>query len=518
MKTIILSVSIIIIAFCTVSCNNSPGKPVDNGEKNSRSTRDYSITSANSYSDLFLDSNQVEKFITNQHLDNNIADDMRSFYNARNFEFAWFNSDGLTEQALSFRSLYDFDSTDSKKILDRSLDSLMIEDTLTIAATDASSIKTELLFTWRFINYITAKYPDQSAKQAALKELIPAKKQGTLAMADAVLAASGNESIIGESYIALRNQLKRYADAAKSGGWQTLPLSKKKIKQNTSDSLIQPLKKRLQQTSELATSDTSNIFTPELGTAIRKFQQEHGLKTDGAISQSLIKQLNVSALERTQQILINLERMRWMPSIAKGRTILVNIPEYILHVFGGNDPSFNMDIVVGKEGHSTVMFTGNLDQVVFSPYWNLPPDIIRKEVLPSIKKDNHYLEEHDMEVTGEENGLPVIRQLPGDKNELGKVKFLFPNSFNIYFHDTPHKELFNNNERAFSHGCIRLREPAKMASFLLKDQPEWTADRIDEAMNSGKEKFVRVKDPVPVLIYYYTAWIDDQNTLQWRED
>jgi murein L,D-transpeptidase YcbB/YkuD len=177
-----------------------------------------------------------------------------------------------------------------------------------------------------------------------------------------------------------------------------------------------------------------------------------------------------------------------------------------------------MDIVVGKEGHSTVMFSGNLNQVVFSPYWNLPENIVKQEVLPQIEKNSQYLAENNMEITGEEDGVPVIRQLPGDKNQLGKIKFLFPNRFNIYFHDTPFKDLFNRDKRAFSHGCIRLREPVKLAEYLLVDQPEWTPAKIDSAMNSGKEKYVRVKEPVPVLIYYYTAWVDDNNQLQFRDD
>jgi murein L,D-transpeptidase YcbB/YkuD len=222
--------------------------------------------------------------------------------------------------------------------------------------------------------------------------------------------------------------------------------------------------------------------------------------------------------KRIEQLLVNLERMRWMPAEPNGSLIWVNIPAFKLYVQDGSKQLFNMDVVVGKEGHSTVMFSGNLNQVVFSPYWNLPENIVKKEVLPHIEKNSQYLAENNMEITGEEDGVPVIRQLPGDKNQLGKIKFLFPNSFNIYFHDTPFKDLFNKDKRAFSHGCIRLREPVKLAEYLLVDQPEWTPAKIDSAMNSGKEKYVRVKEPVPVLIYYYTAWADDNNQLQFRDD
>jgi murein L,D-transpeptidase YcbB/YkuD len=202
----------------------------------------------------------------------------------------------------------------------------------------------------------------------------------------------------------------------------------------------------------------------------------------------------------------------------QGDLILVNIPAFTLHVREGEKDVFDMDVVVGKGGHDTRIFTGNLNQVVFSPYWNVPKSIVQKEILPALEKNPHYLEKENMEIIGEEDGLPEIRQKPGEKNALGKVKFLFPNSYNIYFHDTPSKSLFAKSKRAFSHGCIRLSDPERMAKYLLRNQPEWSDAKIEEAMNSDKEKFVKVKKPVPVLITYYTAWVDENGELNFRED
>lgn len=512
-----------ILLATIAGCVNTSDNRVENEAKEAkanRSKRNISINRHNSYSDLFLDSNQVEQFITHQNLNDTATKGFRSFYNARNFQFAWFGSDGLTEQALAFRSLYDYDDTsNARKKLDRILDSLMAEDELHIVASDPVAVKTELLLTWRFINYLKNRYTDEDLRQLALTHLVPAQKQEVLAMADAILDGDkGNKIIDNAWYITLRKQLGKYVSYAKKGGWEPLPVPRKKIKKGGHDKFITSLKKRLAQTEDWKQSDTTAAFTPELEAVIKKIQQQYGYKPDGTISSSFIHDLNVPAIARVQQLLINLERMRWMPASVKGRLIMVNIPEYEMHVREGNDSVFNTAIVVGKEGHSTIMFSGNLNQVVFSPYWNLPPSIVRKEVLPEVQKNTHYLAEHDMEITGEEDGLPVIRQLPGDKNELGKIKFLFPNSFNIYFHDTPHKELFNRSNRAFSHGCIRVSEPKKLAEFLLQDQPEWTDERMDSAMNGGKEIFVKVKKPVPVLIYYYTAWADEDGKIQWRED
>jgi murein L,D-transpeptidase YcbB/YkuD len=341
-------------------------------------------------------------------------------------------------------------------------------------------------------------------------------------MAEAVLSGKDNQKIVANSwYPAMRERLKEYLSYTRKGGWAVLPPlggKNKKIKPGISNPYIALVKKRLQQTGQFTESDTSMTYTAALEASVKKVQATHGLKPDGIITSALIDELNIPAAARLQQLLVNMERMRWMPATTKGKLILVNIPEFILHARDGSDTAFNMNIVAGKEGHSTVMFSGSLNQIVFSPYWNLPQSIVEKEVLPGMEKNNNYLEAHDMEITGKEDGIPVIRQLPGEKNELGKVKFLFPNSFNIYFHDTPHKELFSRTNRAFSHGCIRLGDPKKMAQFLLQDQQKWTSEKIDSAMNSGKEQFVQVKEPVPVLIYYYTTWVDDAGNLQWRKD
>jgi murein L,D-transpeptidase YcbB/YkuD len=210
--------------------------------------------------------------------------------------------------------------------------------------------------------------------------------------------------------------------------------------------------------------------------------------------------------------------MQWVINEPSGKLMSVNLPEFILHVKDGKTKVFDMNVVVGKEGHNTTMFTGNLNQVVFSPYWNIPTSIVKKEIVPGMKRNKNYLASHNMEITGQSGGLPVVRQLPGAKNSLGKVKFLFPNSFDIYFHDTPAKSLFLQDKRAYSHGCIRLSEPAKLAEYLLKDNSFWTPDRIDSAMNSGKQNYVKVKSPVPVLITYYTAWVDDDGLLHFADD
>jgi murein L,D-transpeptidase YcbB/YkuD len=174
--------------------------------------------------------------------------------------------------------------------------------------------------------------------------------------------------------------------------------------------------------------------------------------------------------------------------------------------------------VVGRVANATTLFYGEINQVVFSPYWNVPESIVRKEILPAIKKDGGYLSKHNMEIIGQRNKLPIIRQKPGNSNALGRVKFLFPNSYSIYLHDTPGKSLFTEVDRAFSHGCIRIEQPEKLAAFLLKADSQWNKNSISTAMHLGKEKSVTVSKKVPVYIVYMTAFVDRQNQLNFRKD
>lgn len=232
----------------------------------------------------------------------------------------------------------------------------------------------------------------------------------------------------------------------------------------------------------------------------------------------LIKQLNIPVEDRIQQLLLNMQRFKNASPTNSGTRLVVNIPEYKLHVYEGQQEVFNMDIVVGTEEHKTVMFNDEMTNIVFSPYWNVPESIVENEILPAMNRNKSYLRNNGYEITGYENGLPVIRQKPGPQNSLGQVKFVFPNEHGIYFHDTPAKGLFQYPKRTFSHGCIRLAEPTKLAEYLLRNSHGWTAEKIKKTMDSGKEQSVKLPKPVAVTITYYTAWVDDEGLLQLRQD
>ena len=538
-KNVLKTLFAILLIISLGACSN-PGNGQESGEEESASTgdkpesqkkiskRDISITRANAYNDLFLDSMNLEQYIKEYKVNDTIARRMRSFYNARNYQFAWFSSDGLTEQARGFWNIHEYqvnygsDSILYDKALIKRMDRLIVEEDLRVNPADKAWLDTELKLSHHYIQYALSAYEGGFVKRKELERFIPRKKEDAMYLADSIITKKHKDGKyfedIHESYGHLKDQLNKYYQIAKQGGWPMITTAKKTIKIGDSLPEIAVIKKRLQVTGDLPGADTSSVFDSALENAVKTFQSRHGYTGNGVISAALIKDMNVSVDRRIQQLLINMNRIQWMPTEPKGQLIVVNIPEFKLHVREGKKEAFTMNVVVGKEGHNTMMFTGDLNQVVFSPYWNVPESIVEKEILPEMAKNPNYLASQNMEITGNVNGLPEIRQLPGAKNSLGKVKFLFPNSFNIYFHDTPAKSLFEKDKRAYSHGCIRLAEPFKMATYLLKDQREWTEERIQSAMDAGKERYVKLKNPVPVFISYYTAWVDNSGALHFADD
>ena len=234
------------------------------------------------------------------------------------------------------------------------------------------------------------------------------------------------------------------------------------------------------------------------------------------------------------QIRMNMERWRWAPHDLGDRYVLVNVPAYQMQVMEGDKPVLAMRVVVGDPKHETPLFSDEMTTVVFSPNWNVPESIIRNEMLPKLVDDPGYLQRQDIQVVGtsgqvldaeavdwfDESALARLhfRQAPGPKNALGLVKFQFPNAFDIYMHDTPQNALFNKEHRALSHGCVRLENPVALAEYVLRDKPEWTMEKIDEAMNAGQERAVALKEHLPVHIGYFTAWVNPDGSVTYTDD
>jgi len=481
-------------------------------------TRNESITPANSYSDLFVDSSILENYIQRHKLSTADAQGIRSFYNYRNFQFAWFSSEGLTEELKGFWNLQDR-SPAADKTLRNKMDTLLLNsDTLTFSRFDTTILNTEIALTNAWLQFYNRNHDKIKFSAIGPEKIIPVKKIPVLTLADSIIGQPDDTSFSMHQYGLLKQKLKQLDSIAKSGGWHPLVFTVKQMKKGTSSPFVLQFKKRLQLTGDFNNTDTSKTFNDSLEIAIKNYQRRSGMRPTGIITDTIIRSLNIPVLVRMQQLILNLNRMQWMPAVRNTNYISVNIPEFMLSVFENNNKVFDMPVVVGKEGTSTTMFNGDLNQIVFSPYWNIPASIVQREILPALKLDKDYLKKHNMEVTGKNDSLPVIRQLPGKDNGLGKVKFLFPNRYDIYFHDTYAKDIFTKQKRTSSHGCIRLADAEKMANYLLRNNSDWTPAKVHTAMNATKEQFVKVSPPVPVMITYFTSWVDENGQLNYRDD
>ncbi len=354
-------------------------------------------------------------------------------------------------------------------------------------------------------------------------------------------------------YDQLKQALATYRAQERAGGWPLLPANTV-LKPGQYSPAVAALRKRLLGTANGATasapaataavkpSPVTNVaaltYDPTLAAAVKQFQQDAGLKADGIVRGETIRQLNVPIGTRIDQLILNMERWRWLPKKFEPGYLLVNIPEYTLHVMEENKEAFNMRVIVGKVLHETPVFSDKMEYVVLAPYWNVPFSIIDNELRDKLAANPGYLDRLDMEVVKgsgskatvvdpsgvdwanvtQETFKYTLRRRPGPKNDLGDVKFIFPNSNDIYLHDTPHDELFAQSSRSFSHGCVRLSEPIKLAEYLLRDRPEWNKQTILDSIATHHEKYITLKNKLPVYLVYFTAWADASGRPHFRDD
>ena len=342
-----------------------------------------------------------------------------------------------------------------------------------------------------------------------------------------------------QHYRNLRAALVKYRAFAANGGWEPIPAGKT-LKPGMSDERAPKIRKRLSITGDLKSTDLSSVeYDAELVKAVKHFQMRHGLKPDGVVGKGTLAALNVPAEKLVRRIIINMERWRWMSHDLGEVRIVVNIAGFHLGGINHGDIEMLMRVIVGKPYHKTPVFSDMIKYIEFNPYWNIPPSIARNEMLPKLKKNPNYLKERNIRVFSSwgsdakeldstkldwhkiGSGITryKLRQDPGKKNALGTVKFMFPNKFNVYLHDTPSHILFGRTNRTFSHGCIRVSKPAELAAYILGGEKEgWGLDRIREIIASGKRTVIRLKKPLPVHIAYRTAIVDKDGNVLFRND
>jgi murein L,D-transpeptidase YcbB/YkuD len=459
-----------------------------------------------------------------------LADQVRRFYKRQNYQLVWVDGE---RPAARYGQLANVHAAAADHGLPPRLYALLRADEsgdwAKIPPEQAAQfdIRATANF-FRYFLHLTGGRLDPRALQS-LWTLKPEKPDLVAALSDAIATsdlAGAMERLQPphREYRELQQALVRYRAIAEKGGWPSIPPNTR-VKPGQRSNIMPALRQRLAMEGDLDPAhekDPDPVFGGVVVEALKRFQERHRINPDGMLAADTVKALNVPVEHRIRAIELNLERWRWLPDAMPERYLIVNVPDFRLEAVEHGKTVMEMRVVVGAPDNKTPIFADEMTQVIFSPYWNVPPRIAAEETIPRAAGDPEFLSRNNMEVV-DRSGQVVdlysvdwsntqglrIRQRPGSGNALGGVKFIFPNTFDVYLHDTNATALFNRLERGLSHGCVRVEEPHKLAQYVLRDQPEWTAEAIDAAMKSGQEKHVKLKAPIPVYILYKTAWVHD---------
>lgn len=464
------------------------------------------------------------------------------FYAHQNFDPIWTSEGRLTEMAYEFRfelrqSLYDGlqPATYHLALIDSYVATVEKRETAKESLVPKELAELELLLTDAF--FALAEDLDLgivNPERLAAKWSIPRKRKAL--EYDSLLTKAWQTGDLRSqlaflypktpSYSKGKLLLRQLEERAKGKEINWKPIKTDRVlRPGESNAFLPQIRERLAFWGYLETSERteSKIYDSLLVQQVLAFQAERGIKADGILGYATLQALNESPVQLMDKIKVNLERMRWIPEhFFEGETILVNVPSFQLVYRKGSDTLFTTKVIVGTLKHQTPVFTAPLSYLVFSPYWNIPPSIAKNETLPAIRKNANYLQRNNMEVVNTAgqaltssqvnwNAKPfpyLIRQKPGESNALGQVKFMFPNPFNVYLHDTPAKQLFDQDLRTFSHGCIRMEQPRDFAELLLKNSEGWTSEKVGLAMGQDNEKIVNLPYKIPVAIVYFTFWTE----------
>lgn len=474
-----------------------------------------------------------------------------TFYDDRNYEVAWTRDGAPTASAKGF--IQAFQDAASKGLIPEDYDAPRWADrvqALNTKSDDAISLF-DVAMTVNVMRYISDLRIGRVNPSRFNFEIPVQDKKYDLAefvSDNAVDATDVPKLIVGvepdsDEYRQTEAALAHYMDLAKQQGQahaDPLPTVPKAISVGGSYPSLPALLARLQlegdeEATAILSSPNTTTFDSSLSDAVRHYQHRHGFTEDGKLTPQTIQSLNVPMDFRVAQLQDSLERWRWLPEPYLHARLMVNLPEFVLRGFNPDHKlDFTMRVVVGKVmgQHETPVFTHMMKYLVFRPYWSVPVDIARKELVPHMESNHGYLASKNFEVTNNKGilqtdytakqvaqGAVMVREKPGPKNSLGLVKFIFPNQYDIYLHSTPAVSLFDQTRRDFSHGCIRVQKPADLAAWVLQGQGDWDLDKVQEAMNSGPDnKTVSLKTPLPIVIFYLTAIVEDGGEVHFFDD
>ncbi len=467
------------------------------------------------------------------------------FYTNRVFEPAWINNSRPNNQAADMVAAIEGSATHGLVPADYHLDLIREYHALVISNETPDlndQLKLEILLTDAFMLLGSHFYFGKVDPEKVNAEWKIQRKEPGLRLDLRLQRAIENNDIKGEfaeltpkikGYGVLRNHLAMYRGLAEVE-WPPIPFTTV-LKPGAEDARLPDIRAKLHKLGYNMENRESEVYDSVLVSIVELFQRHHGLNTDGVIGRRTLEAINLSPRQRVNTIRLNMERLRWLPLEIPDRYILVNIANAELHLLEGADTIIQMRAIVGRNYRKTPVFSGRMTYLVFSPTWTVPPGILRNDVIPELKKGPEYLTQKNMRIlrfdgtevayetidwqSVDARNFPfMVRQNPGPDNALGAVKFMFPNQYNVYIHDTPTRGLFAQESRALSSGCIRIERPFDLAKILLAENQAWTDERILTAMNNTREQTVTLPRPIPVVMVYFTAWSNAINRINFRED
>lgn len=465
-------------------------------------------------------------------------DSVKEFYEETGYKLAWSENGKPTRQARELIQI--LNDAEQKGLDSKDYDSgqwAKRVQSLEGGAPEAERVKFDVALTVSGTRYISDLYFGAVNPKILHKDFNPERKQGDPGkfLREQVTGASNVKEALARvecpypGYQRTIAALQKYMQMAKEETREPLPTVQKPIEPGQTYAGLDKLLQRLKFLGDLPQSASvpaeANTYSGEVVEAVKRFQVRHGIEADGKLGAQTIVELNQPMSNRVEQLRLSLERWRWLPYELPVPPIIVNIPEFKLRAIDApGKPALAMSVVVGKAMRTeTPVLKEDMEYIVFWPYWNVPLSILRGEMIPKIAKDPGYLSRNGYEVatlSGNlvtdgavsngvlsqlRSGKLMVRQKPGPKNALGLIKFIFPNDNNVYLHSTPAQALFGKARRDFSHGCIRVEDPKSLAAWVLKNNTDWTKERIENAFAAGKEEQVKLTKTIPVLVLYATA-------------